>query len=1053
MVFNADSCVYAGIVGVYNSNNQYNSIWNDRIFTGCSNIQSFTFGNNVKIIPAGLCASLSSLSSIIIPNSVKEIRTGAFYYCSGLTGNITIPASVTFLGRDAFAECRNLTSITFNAINCNAHDNVTWSPAVSSRPFNNCVAVNTITLASNMQVIPESLCYGLNLSGSLTLPSTVTSIEPKAFYNCGLTINNLPPNLTNIGDSAFRGCNITSIDIPNSCTMIGDRAFYDCHNTINITIGESVFWIGDQAFGNCWNVSSIHFNATNVLRIGAYNSNYLLNLAPFYVCPASIVVFGDNVISIPDNLFRAPYYPIDSLVLGSGITSIGTNAFSERTIRKLSYNCTASISNIPKDSLTVLTVGPNITSIAQNAFNNCSHLATVNMKPAVAPSLGANAFNNNASNRVFNLTGCSYDSYASAWASYPSYVSALREPVININVTVNSNNPSQGIAAMQQVRGHDVRCDSTVVILATPNSGYYFDHWSTGGSSNPLTLPVTSDITVTAYFTASAPAQYTLTVNSYNSTMGTVSGGGTYNSGATATLTATANSGYHFTHWQDNNTQNPRTVTVTGNATYTAYFEADAVTDTCTITTFPYTMGFEATDRVGCWTFVDIDGDGGNWFTAEGYAHTGSMSAFSASYDNNVGPLTPNNWLISPAINLPAGAQIQLKWYAKGMDATDYAEYYSVYVSTTGNSTSNFTTALYSGTTTSSWVQQTVNLSAYAGQTVYLAFRHYNCTNMFYLDIDDISITTTSAPTQYTLTVTSANPSMGTVSGGGTYNSGATATLMATANNGYHFTRWQDNNTQNPRTVTVTANATYTAYFEADGGDDDCPAITSFPWNNSFDQDLSCWKTVDADGDGYNWGYYDGIAYSESYSYFDGTNQGLTPNNWLISRRIQLPSTGNYTLSWKAQGLSSDYYNEHYSVYISTTGDNPSNFTTQLHTETLNTPNAVNRTVSLQNYRGQTVRIAFRHHNTNDVFVLGIADVKIAQNTQGIDDITTEGINIYSLNGQIVVETGTNTEVDIYDIVGRKVDGGRKTRFDVPASGVYLVKIGTLPTQKVVLVK
>ena len=73
--------------------------------------------------------------------------------------------------------------------------------------------------------------------------------------------------------------------------------------------------------------------------------------------------------------------------------------------------------------------------------------------------------------------------------------------------------------------------------------------------------------------------------------------------------------------------------------------------------------------------------------------------------------------------------------------------------------------------------------------------------------------------------------------------------------------------------------------------------------------------------------------------------------------------------------------------------------------------------------------------------------------TQGIGDVIADAVNVYTLGGQIVVETDLKDEISIYDIVGRKVDGGRKTRFDVPASGVYLVKIGTLQTQKVVVVK
>lgn len=68
--------------------------------------------------------------------------------------------------------------------------------------------------------------------------------------------------------------------------------------------------------------------------------------------------------------------------------------------------------------------------------------------------------------------------------------------------------------------------------------------------------------------------QYTITVNANDTTMGTVTGGGVYAANATATLTATANTGYKFVKWQDGNTSNPRDITVTKDETYTATFEA-----------------------------------------------------------------------------------------------------------------------------------------------------------------------------------------------------------------------------------------------------------------------------------------------------------------------------------------------------------------------------------------------------------------------------------------------------------------------------------------------
>ena len=237
----------------------------------------------------------------------------------------------------------------------------------------------------------------------------------------------------------------------------------------------------------------------------------------------------------------------------------------------------------------------------------------------------------------------------------------------------------------------------------------------------------------------------------------------------------------------------------------------------CTVSTFPYSMGFESTDNTSCLTLVDSDGDGYGWgvppFT--GVSRTGSSCYASASFINDVGVLTPNNWLILPQMNLTAGHGYTLTWYDGAVDSNYYDEHYAVYVSTTGSSTSNFltTSPVFQTTlTTHNYTMHTVNLSAYAGQNINIAFRHYNSTDVYWLLLDDISVTET-APQSYTINVLSANTSMGNVSGGGTYPQGSTVTISATAYSGYHFTQWNDGNTQNPRTITVTGNATYTAYF------------------------------------------------------------------------------------------------------------------------------------------------------------------------------------------------------------------------------------------------
>lgn len=101
-------------------------------------------------------------------------------------------------------------------------------------------------------------------------------------------------------------------------------------------------------------------------------------------------------------------------------------------------------------------------------------------------------------------------------------------------------------------------------------------------------------------------------------------------------------------------------------------------------------------------------------------------------------------------------------------------------------------------------------MTGYNGQSFYLAFVH-DSYDGYYLLLDNISIVNTSQ--SYTITVTSASNAMGTVTGGGTYSAGAEVSIEATANAGYRFTGWNDNVTDNPRTFTATANASYIGYF------------------------------------------------------------------------------------------------------------------------------------------------------------------------------------------------------------------------------------------------
>jgi len=121
---------------------------------------------------------------------------------------------------------------------------------------------------------------------------------------------------------------------------------------------------------------------------------------------------------------------------------------------------------------------------------------------------------------------------------------------------------------------------ASVTVIATANSGYTFTNWTENGtavSTNAsYTFTISGNRTLVANFTAGVPTQYTVTLSSTPSTGGTTSGGGTFNSGSSVTVTATPNSGYTFTNWTENGIVVTSSIsyqfTISGNRTLVANF-------------------------------------------------------------------------------------------------------------------------------------------------------------------------------------------------------------------------------------------------------------------------------------------------------------------------------------------------------------------------------------------------------------------------------------------------------------------------------------------------
>ncbi|MBQ2573044.1 MAG: T9SS type A sorting domain-containing protein, partial [Bacteroidales bacterium] len=137
-------------------------------------------------------------------------------------------------------------------------------------------------------------------------------------------------------------------------------------------------------------------------------------------------------------------------------------------------------------------------------------------------------------------------------------------------ITVMSANTNRGT-----VTGGGTYPEGTVITIeAIANEGFEFASWSDENTDNPRQITVTADATYIATFDeVSSVTEYTITVMSSNPNRGTVTGGGTYAEGTVVRIEATALEGFVFSSWSDENTDNPRYITVTGDATYIASFD------------------------------------------------------------------------------------------------------------------------------------------------------------------------------------------------------------------------------------------------------------------------------------------------------------------------------------------------------------------------------------------------------------------------------------------------------------------------------------------------
>ncbi len=743
------------------------------------------------------------LTSVTIPNTVTSIGDRSFAYCSGLT-SVTIPNSVTSIGSVAFYGCSSLTQTNYTgsiAEWCNINFSNSYSNPISqsgSLYINGIQVVNLIIPAGVTEIKPYAF-EGCTSLLPVTIPSTVTSIGSYAFslvrhieyYGSAtgapwgaISMNGIidgdfvfsdatkhlltayigigggimiPSTVDTIGACAFYDCNgLTSVIIPNSVTSIGASAFYGCSSLTSVTIPNSVTSIGFGAFENCSGMTLVTIS-NSVISIGAcafYNCNGLTS-----------VIIPDSVTSIGARAFYG-CNGLTSVTIPNAVTSIGVGAFENcsglLSVDFNATNCTSmgfSISEIGENvyypvfygcnNLSTLNIGNNVTSIPARAFWYCSGLTSVTI-PITVTSIGDAAF---------------------------ALCSGLTSVTIPNSVTSIGQSAFYGCSGLTAITSM-----GTIAPTLGSNDVFY-----EVPPSIPVYIPCGSSASYQSrwnhFYNFIEPAPPILDIQTVDTTLGIADITTQPTCNSPAVIEATANYGYHFDHWSNGSTANPDTIMLLGDSTITAFFAPNR-----------YVLGLES----GNPNLGTVEGSGEYDYndTVTITAHAVEHYHFIRWDDGN--RENPRQVVVTGDLSFTAffvidthTVHVATNDIARGMVEATGTEF--VY-----GTPCTVTATAYTGYTFAGW-SNGVNANPYT----FAVLSDVELTALFVAEGESV----------YTVTVVSADPTMGTVSGGGQALDGGTVTIRAVGNPGYHFLRWNDNNTDSVRTVEVHGNVTYTAYF------------------------------------------------------------------------------------------------------------------------------------------------------------------------------------------------------------------------------------------------
>ena len=233
-------------------------------FSYKTSLTNFVFPDTLKAVNAHSLESTSITGSLIIPEGVTLIGTGAFGSCHSLTGTLSLPSTLKVIeGENTFLRCGFVCELKLPE----------GLEEIGPQVFMECTGFyGELRLPESLKKIGRNAFIGCkNLSGNLTIPQSITTIPEGAFSGCefGGTLQ-LHDGIVSIQRDAFSGCFFKGeLDLPKELKTIEAGVFYNNDFSGELKLPEQLATIGDRAFAYNWRLMGVLEIPENVISIGA----------------------------------------------------------------------------------------------------------------------------------------------------------------------------------------------------------------------------------------------------------------------------------------------------------------------------------------------------------------------------------------------------------------------------------------------------------------------------------------------------------------------------------------------------------------------------------------------------------------------------------------------------------------------------------------------------------------------------------------------------------------------------------------------------------------